>query len=67
MDEQRLFRLAVEAGAVTFQHVPGEGWRCVLWTRRGDEEWSDSERDFYSHLTTRELLDTIGAVLDARL
>jgi hypothetical protein len=67
MAQERLFRLAVEAGTVTFHHVAGAGWVLTVACRRGDEAWDEVERETYSHLTTVELLDTIAAVLDSLL
>lgn len=67
MRQERLFRLAVEAGTVTFGHEPGKGWRLVIAVRRGDELWQDAARDIYEGLTTVELLDTVYAHLDAVL
>lgn len=67
MKQERLFRLAVEAGTVTFGHEPGKGWRLVMALRRGDELWQECEREVYEGLTTVELLDVISAHLDASL
>lgn len=67
MHQNRLFRLAVESGAVTFRHVPGVGWSLVVAARRGDESWRDVSPDYYHGLSTQELLDTLYASLDAIL
>lgn len=67
MEQDRLFRLAVEAGTVTFHHVAGAGWVLTVACRRGDEAWDEVRRETYSHLTTVELLDTIYAALDTCL
>jgi len=67
MTQDRLFRLAIEAGTVTFHHVAGSGWVLTVACRRGDEAWDEVQRETYSHLTTVELLDTIYACLDSTL
>jgi hypothetical protein len=67
MTQDRLFRLAIEAGTVTFHHVAGAGWVLTVACRRGDEAWDEVQRETYSHLTTVELLDTIYACLDSTL
>ena len=61
MDQQPLFRLAVEAMAMSARFVPMEGWHVVLTARRGDEEWAASERRTYTHLTSEELVDVLEA------
>lgn len=61
--QQRLYRLAVEAIALTAWWEPGRGWQVALRLRRGDESWSDSERADYSVLSSPELVDVIGAEL----
>lgn len=67
MHNPRLFRLAVEAGSVTFHHVPAEGWTVTFWLRHGDEKPSEVQREHYSGLGTAELLDVISAHLDTHL
>lgn len=67
MAQERLFRLAVEAGAVTFWHVPREGWHLQIRLRRGDEPWQEVEGETYDHLTTVELLDVVASHLDEHL
>lgn len=67
MEQERLFRLAVESGAISFWHEPGIGWFLVVSLRRGDENWQEAPRDTYSGLSTVELLDTIAASLDSAL
>lgn len=67
MRQERLFRLAVESGAITFWHEPGRGWNLVVRFRRGDEAWSDANNDRYEGLSTHELIDTLYASLDAAL
>lgn len=67
MQQDRLFRLAVESGAITFWHEPGRGWHLVMRCRRGDEQWSEAPMDRYEGLSTAELIDTIYAGLDAAL
>ena len=64
MEQERLFRLAVESGSVAFQHVAGYGWRLTIVVRRGDESWTDARSVTYDRLSTHELLDTMYAHLD---
>jgi hypothetical protein len=61
MEEPRLFRLAYEAGHLTFGHVGGQGWSLTVSLRRGDESWSDTRSTVYTHLSTTELVDVIEA------
>lgn len=61
MEEARLFRLAYEAGSITFGHVGGQGWTLTATFRRGDESWSEARPVTYSHLSTEELVDVIEA------
>ena len=67
VDQTRLFRLAVEAGTVTFRHEPGRGWHMTITCRRGDESWQESQSDSYSGMSTAELLDTMHSALDGIL
>lgn len=67
MHQERLFRLAVEAGFIQFSHVPGRGWTLVIKVRRGQELWDESAAEMYEALTTIELLDVIYAALDQAL
>jgi hypothetical protein len=67
MNQQKLFRLAVESGTITFMHEPGRGWRLTLTCRRGDETWLEARTETYEGLSTAELLDTIYAHLDTVL
>jgi uncharacterized protein YcnI len=65
--QERLFRLAVESGVVTFQHEPRSGWRIAVRLRRGDETWAEAMWETYDGLSTRELLDVVAATLDSAL
>lgn len=67
MHQDRLFRLAVEAGSVVFIHEPGVGWRLSVNIRRGDEQWDETETEVYRGLSTQEMLDTVYAHLDSAL
>lgn len=67
MRQERLFRLAVESGSITFMHEPGKGWRLTVACRRGDETWLEAKTEVYEGLSTAELLDTIYASLDVVL
>jgi hypothetical protein len=65
--QDRLFRLAVEAGSINFWHEPGIGWFLVTITRRGDETWQEAETCRYQGLSTMELLTAVDAHLDSVL
>ena len=67
MEQQRLFVLALEAIALTAYHEPAHGWRLVIQSRRQGDEWQDSDRATYSHLTTDELADVVCAEVARRL
>lgn len=67
MHQEKLFRLAVEAGTINFHHEAGSGWVLVIKLRRGAELWDESVAECYDHLTTVELIDTIYAHLDSAL
>jgi len=64
MEQERLFRLAVDAINVHASHEGGRGWRVGIRARRGDEEWSDVAGRDYTYLSTDELLDVIAAELE---
>lgn len=66
MLQQRLFRLAPCAVALTATFVDGAGWHLMSTMRRQDEEWPASTREHYDHLSTVELYDVICSEL-ARL
>jgi len=59
--QPRLFRLAPEAMHCQASYVPGEGWQLTVGVRRQDEQWPDSARRTFSHLSTEELLDVLDA------
>jgi hypothetical protein len=64
MDQERLFRLAVEALTVS-AHRDGYGrWHIALRARRGDEGWQDGYWASYELLTSAELVDVLAAELD---
>lgn len=67
MQQDRLFRLAVEAGTINFSHVPGRGWTLTVKVRRGQELWDESPVELYEALTTVEMIDTVYASLDSAL
>lgn len=67
MEQARLFRLAVEAGSVSFRHTPGVGWTLTIWLRRGDEAPDEVRADSYTGLSTQELLTAIDGILDREL
>jgi hypothetical protein len=65
--QARLFRLAVEAIAISAIYEPGRGWRLHVNARRQGEEWSESRLCAYECLTTPELVDVLSADLAAAL
>lgn len=66
--EQKLFRLAVDAIMISAHYERGFGWVCVIKLRRGDEDWHENvEGDRYDGLTTEELVEVIDAHLSSRL
>jgi hypothetical protein len=65
--QDRLFRLAVEAGTINFWHEPAKGWSLVVKFRRGDERWDEATHERYDHLSTLEMLETLYASLDGAL
>lgn len=68
MDEQeRLFRLALDALSVSARYVGGKGWEVVIQARRGAERWEEAEKRSYDHLTTPELMDVLCADLERAL
>ena len=67
MQEQRLFRLAYEAIALTANYRPGEGWRLTVTARRQDESWAEAHQATYDCLSTDELADVICCEASDRL
>jgi hypothetical protein len=59
----RLFRLAVEAIAVSAHFEPGSGWRLVVSARRQGESWDEARSATYDALSTPELFDVLCADL----
>ena len=66
-DQERLFRLALEALSVRASYRPGKGWELVVNSRRGDETWEEAPSRTYTHLSTPELFDVIVADLERAL
>lgn len=66
-EQERLFRLAMEA--ITFQahYRPGEGWTVRVRARRGDETWEQSREGVYSHLNAAELATAVACELETAL
>lgn len=60
MDQERLFRLAVEAATVTVRFTPGQGWTLTRSRRRGDETWAQATQETFSLLTTAECVDVLA-------
>lgn len=67
MQQDRLFRLPVAAITVTAYYEAPEGWRLVITARRADESWTDTRPEWYSHLTSNEMLDVLSAALATQL
>lgn len=67
MDQERLFRLAHEAIAISARFVAGHGWEVHITARRGDETWEQARKGVYSHLSTYELYTAITSELEAQL
>jgi hypothetical protein len=67
MDEQRLFRGAVDAFTVTaFRDARGY-WFLHVKSRRSGESWDESEAVEYELMTTGELEDTLTATVSVVL
>lgn len=66
-DDERLFRLAHEAVAVTATYVWARGWTLRIGARRQGESWDTSWHEDYELLTTEELLQVLEAELSAQL
>lgn len=62
--QERLFRLAHEAIAITARYDAGEGWFVTLHFRRGDETWEQARSSTYSHLSAYELYTAITHELE---
>jgi len=67
MQEQRLFRLALEALVVNCFYEPSEGWRANVIAHRQGEPWSDAEESMYFRLSSAELMDVICEEVSRRL
>lgn len=67
MEQERLFRLAVEAVNVHARFEPGVGWLCTVGYRRQDERWDSAYRASYAALATPELLEVICAEMEKAL
>lgn len=64
MDQERLFRLAVEAMSINAHRDPMGRWAVTIRARRGDEEWLAGLWETYELLSSTELADVIEAVLE---
>jgi len=67
MEQDRLFRLAVDAISAQARFVPGEGWRLTVVIRRGDETWDEAPTVVYTWLQTAELVDVLEGELISAL
>ena len=67
MQQERLFRLAVEAMHLQCTFEGSSGWRLNVAYRRQDESWPDAYRVCYSHLSSTELADALGEELTRAL
>lgn len=64
MDEQRLFRGALAAVSVSAHWSYPAGWSVVIAARWEGEDWDPNERWLYTELSTGEMADVVGGVLD---
>lgn len=65
--QPRLFDLAVEAGNIQILWEHPHGWSVHITTRRQGSAWGDEPAEFYSALSTSELVDVISASLSGLL
>ncbi len=63
MEQIRLFTLAPEAMHLQATYAAGQGWHVSIGMRRQGEQWANSYRTTYTHLTTAELIDVVGEEL----
>ena len=66
-DQERLFRLALDALNVHAIHMGRQGWRVSIGGRRGDEDWPAAQTRVYDFLSTPELFDVIVCELEQLL
>lgn len=62
-EQPRLYRLAVEAVALTAVYTGGVGWQVTIAARRQYETWPEARVCTYDRLTTAELADVVEADL----
>lgn len=67
MLQQRLFVGAPETIHSHATWVAGAGWHLTIVVRLEGEQWPDSYRCDYDHLSTPELFDVISEELAQRL
>lgn len=67
MDQQALFKLAVDAVSMTAGYEHGRGWWLHLMFRRGHHAWADAEVRHFECLTADELLDALEGAVTAAL
>jgi hypothetical protein len=67
MEQQRLYRLAIEAVTWNAHRDHWGRWAVSLRARRQDEGWGDGEWRVYDGLTSAELADVQGAELERLL
>lgn len=63
MEQQRLYRLSVDALTISAHHELRKGWTLSIGARHGDETWAEVDWHKFDHLTTPELYDVICADL----
>lgn len=67
MQQERLFRLALEAIVITAVFDPPSGWRLKVLAHRQGEPWADADESLYWGLSSAELADVIAAEAAHRL
>lgn len=66
-DAPRLIAGEPEALVVSAHFVVGYGWALKISVRRQFQLWGESASGVYEQLTTEELFDVIGCVLELEL
>lgn len=67
MQQERLFRMAVDSVDVNAFYEWPRGWHLCVRVRRADESWSDVEPDLYDGLSSEELADVIACSIQDAL
>jgi len=59
VEQERLFRLALEALVIRASYRAGAGWELTVRARRQDESWAECPERLYTRLTSPELADVL--------